>query len=151
MPDSTYTLRITGDNGEVIIEETFEIPENTDLYGVGIQVMFESKPELPSRSPHHPKSLNLDDLERGMNIRRHNTKGNDYKNEAIINGEPFKHGDKHGPEDLQADALMIPVVTTNHAGKLVHEDWFLSDMGIVPYIEDSGPHWNKWNYTLAVD
>ena len=73
--------------------------------------------------------------------------------DAIIIGEPFRRGTKyHGLWDTQGDAWMVPVVTTNYAGKLVHEDWFLADMGVVPYEHSDGSgHWNDQNYTLAVN
>ena len=47
---------------------------------------------------------------------------------------------------------MVSVVTTNCKGELVHEDWFLADMGVVPYEGDGRfRSWNDHNYTLAVE
>ena len=46
---------------------------------------------------------------------------------------------------------MLPVVTTNYDNKLVRQDWFLADMGVVPYEDQDGSFlsWNSQNYTLA--
>ena len=108
---------------------------------------------IPERSPLHKDAINKDELKVGLNIIQrniHDGRGS-RPNRAIINGEPFRRGIKyHG--DSQADAWMVPVVTTNYAGKLVHEDWFLTDMGVAPSenSDGTGRFWNDQNYTLAV-
>ena len=111
-------------------------------------------PALPERSPLHKDALNMTDLKVGMNIRRHSARyGTLTQNVALINGEPFRCGTKyHELRDILGDAWMVPIVTTDYAGKLVHEDWFLTDMGVVPYERSNGgSHWNPQNYTLAVN
>ncbi len=133
---------------ELIDELTFSGPDDGFHVEVAMKVT-----DLPERSPLHGDALNMDDLRVGLNIRRHNIRygRGSRPNRAIINGEPFRRGTKyHG--DSQADAWMVPVVTTNYAGKLVHEDWFLADMGVAPYenSDGTGRFWNGQNYTLAV-
>lgn len=107
--------------------------------------------QLPKRSPLHSEALNLEDIKPGLNVRRCNVYGGSYKNDAIITGEPFKRASKFGHGCSQAHAWMVPVVTTNYDGKLVQEDWFLADMGVVPYERPDGSQirWNDQNYTLA--
>lgn len=105
---------------------------------------------LPERSPLHPEALNMADLKVGMNVRRHNARyGSCTRDVGLINGEPFRRGTKyHEPWDTQGDVLMVPVVTTNHAGRLVHEDWFLADMGVTPYEGKTGTRGGTSRITL---
>ncbi len=147
MSNSTYTIRITDESGAVVFEESLG-----HAGGVSVKLIITQKPQPPSRSPLHPEAINMDDLTPGLTIRRHNKHGNGYLSaEAIVIGEPFKRGDKYGQDDPQAYAWMLPVVTTNYGNKLVQQDWFLADMGVVPYEHQDGSFlsWNSQNYTLA--
>ena len=108
-------------------------------------------PALPERSPLHKDALNMTDLMVGMNISIHNihSQGHGYTRVGLVNGEPFRRGTKYH------EPWMLPVVTTDYAGKLVHEDWYLADMGVAPYEYESSNNgtrrwWNQQNYTLAV-
>ena len=114
-----------------------------------VELTFTQKPQPPSRSPLHPKAITKDDLKQGLAICLCNENGN--SSYAIVIGEPFKRGDKYGQDDPQAYAWMLPVVTTTHDGKLVQQDWFLADMGVVPYERQDGSFlgWSDQNYTLA--
>ena len=67
-------------------------------------------------------------------IVKHNTEHN-IQQRAIIIG--------HGKNQ---NGLQKVSVATMRLDKLVKEDWYLGDMGIVPY--PSGK-WNEYNYTLA--
>ena len=147
MSNSTYTIRITDESGAVVFEESLG-----HAGGVSVKLIITQKPQPPSRSPLHPEAINMDGLTPGLTIRRHNKHGNGYLSaEAIVIGEPFKRGDKYGQDDPQAYAWMLPVVTTNYGNKLVQQDWFLADMGVVPYEHQDGSFlsWNSQNYTLA--
>ena len=95
--------------------------------------------ELPERSPLHPRALNLDDLEPGLRIQRCNIRSESSTTKGIIIGEPFRG---------KNDYLQLTVATINYAGELVIADWYLADMGVVPYEGDYGPFWNEQNYTL---
>lgn len=107
-------------------------------------------PALPERSPLHPLAINMNDLKVGMHISLH-SQGHGCTKVGRINGEPFRCGTKyHKLRNVLGDAWMVPVVTTNYAGKLVHEDWYLADMGVAPYESSNGTRrwWNDQNYTL---
>ena len=114
-----------------------------------VELTFTQKPQPPSRSPLHPKAITKDDLKQGLAICLCNENGN--SSYAIVIGEPFKRGDKYGQDDPQAYAWMLPVVTTNYGNKLVQQDWFLADMGVVPYEHQDGSFlgWSDQRYTLA--
>lgn len=135
-------------DGEVV--QTFA----TELNGareVTIEVAHEV-PVLPDRSPLHSNALNLSDIKFGMTLSRHNINSKTHTREGYVVGDPFRRGTKYGQDDIQADAMMVPVVTKRYDGRLVSEDWYLADMGVVPY-GDAGHrfhHWNEQNYTLAV-
>ena len=152
MSNPLYCICVTDGNGDVVLKETVEGSKGETLIGASV-VLFTAPaqaPKLPSRNPLHPEALTIDDLTPGLTIRRHNTRHNNYTNEALVNGKPFRHGDKYGESDTQAELWMIPVVTTNNAGRLVQEDWFLADMGVEPYVSrDNSRYWNSQNYTLA--
>ena len=115
-------------------------------------------PALPERSPLHEDALNMNDLKVGMNIALHNihSQGHGSLKVGLVNGEPFRRGTKyHEHLDIQGNYWMLPVVTTDYAGKLVREDWYLADMGVAPYEYESSNNgtrrwWNQQNYTLAV-
>ena len=144
MSKQQMKLEVKSPDGELLGDIEFEAPED-------FTVMISMKIE---RSPLHPEAINMDDLKVGMNIKRHNARhGSCTRDVGLINGEQFRRGTKyHESYDTQGDAWMVPVVTTNYAGKLVHEDWFLADMGVVPYEHSDGSgHWNDQNYTLAVN
>lgn len=147
MRNYRISIRDTGTQ-ELIDELTFSGPDD----GFHVKVAMEV-PDLPERSPLHGDALNMDDLRVGLNINRCNIHYGrvSYPNTAIVNGEPFRRGTKYHDGRL-AEAWMVPVVTTNYAGKLVHEDWFLADMGVVPFENSDGTRrvWNVQNYTLAV-
>ena len=144
MSKQQMKLEVKSPDGELLGDIEFEAPED---FTVIISMKIE-------RSPLHPEAINMDDLKVGMNIKRHNVRhGSCTRDVGLINGEPFRRGTKyHESYDTQGDDWMVPVVTTNYAGKLVHEDWFLADMGVVPYEHSDGSgHWNDQNYTLAVN
>lgn len=126
--------------GDVLGTLEFEVPK-------GLEAIIYEKVER-SRSPLHPEAINMDDLKVGMKIRRHNTRyGTCTLDVGRINGEPFLKHDVN-----QGDAWMVPIETTNYAGELAHEDWFLADMGVIPYVRSNGvSFWNEQNYTLAED
>lgn len=142
--------------GDVLGTLEFEVPK--DLEAI-IYEKVERSPLRPEainmddlyekveRSPLHPKAINRDDLKVGMKIRRHNTKyGTCTLDVGRINGEPFLKHDVN-----QGDAWMVPVKTTNYAGEIAYEDWFLAEMGVIPYVRSNGgTRWNEQNYTLAV-
>ena len=141
MSKQQMKLEVTTLDGGLLGSLEFEAPEN---YKINFYV------RLPERSPLHENALNMDDLKVGMSIQLHY--GSGWFCSALINGVPFRRGTKyHDPRDTQGDAWMIPVVRTHYTGKLVHEDWFLNEMGVTPYEHpDGGSHWNEQNYTLAV-
>lgn len=126
--------------GDVLGTLEFEVPK-------GLEAIIYEKVER-SRSPLHPEAINMDDLKVGMKIRRHNTRyGTCTLDVGRINGEPFLKHDVN-----QGDAWMVPIETTNYAGELAHEDWFLAGMGVIPYVRSNGvSFWNEQNYTLAED
>ena len=143
-PSMKMKIEVRSLEGDVLGTLEFEGPKD-------LEVTIYKKIE---RSPLHPEAINMDDLKVGMNVRRHNARyGTSTRDVGLITGEPFRRGTKyHELGNALGDAWMVPVVTTNYAGKLVHEDWFLADMGIVPYEHsDGGSHWNDQNYTLAVN
>jgi hypothetical protein len=141
----TFKVYAIDGDGDIIGEMEFQGGNELDLF-----ITVEA-PALPERSPLHPEALNFDDLEVGLNVERHNIHGRNIHRVGIINGEVFLRGEKYqAPWEAQDDRLMVPVVTTDYHGRLVHEDWFLADMGIVPYDGPKGPTWNTQNYTLAV-
>ena len=110
-------------------------------------------PALPERSPLHKDALNMTDLKVGMNISRHNIHSHGRTKVGLVNGKPFRRGTKyHEHWDIQGNSWMLPVVTTDYAGKLVYDDWYLEDMGVAPYESSNGTRrwWNEQNYTLAV-
>ena len=133
MSNSTYTIRITDESGAIVFKGHFKQYNEGELSNlivkhineseqsrVIVELTFTQKPQPPSRSPLHPKAINMDDLTPGLTIRRHNKHGNGYLSaEAIVIGEPFKRGDKYGQDDPQAYAWILPVVTTNYGNKLV--------------------------------
>ena len=124
--------------------------EATDDFWIELSV---EVPELPKRNPLHPKALNIEDLKVGLQIKRQNRYYRSHiTNTAVVIGEPFLYGSKHGNDSYQANVLMVPVATTDYSGKLVLEDWFLADMGVTPYVNSPGTRrwWNEQNYTLAV-
>jgi hypothetical protein len=139
-----FKIEVKRPDGSVIDSIEFSGPEEF------IVEVSKEVPALPERSPLHKDALNMTDLKVGMSIQLHY--GSGWRCSALINGEPFLCGTKyHDLRDTQGDAWMIPVVRTNYAGKLVHEDWFLNDMGVTPYEHPDGrSHWNPQNYTLAV-
>lgn len=144
-----FKISVTRRDGSVIDSFRFSGPEEFT-----IEVTMEV-PALPERSPLHKDALNMADLKVGMNISRHNIRshGTSNTNTGLVNGQPFQRRTKyHAPWDTQGDAWMLPVVTTNYAGKLTLEDWFLGDMGVAPYESHDGTRrwWNDQNYTLAV-
>lgn len=144
MSKQQMKLEVTTRDGGLLGSLEFEGPEDFTI------TIYK---KLPERSPLHEKALNMADLKVGMNIRRHNVNyGSGARDTALINGESFRRGTKYRESwDTQGDAWMIPVVTTDYTGKLIHEDWFLADMGVIPYEHsDGGSHWNEQNYTLAV-
>ena len=161
-----YTIRITITNeiGAAVFEDYLtqynegELSEVSvkpihndnegERFGAIVELTFTQKPQPPSRSPLHPEAINMDDLTPGLTIRRHNKHGNGYLSaEAIVIGEPFKRGDKCG----HGNDWRVSVVTTTHDGKLVQQDWFLADMGVVPYEHQDGSFlgWSDQRYTLA--
>ncbi len=94
----------------------------------------------------------MNDLVVGMYVVRYNRHAGPTRS-GRINGEPFvsvMEYDLAGQKFICRD-WEIPVLTVDVFGKLVDENWFLADMGIVPYEGDDGlRHWNDQNYTLAV-
>ena len=162
MSNSTYTIRITDESGAIVFKGHFKQYNEGELSNLIVkhineseqsraivELTFTQKPQPPSRSPLHPKAITKDDLKQGLAICLCNENGN--SSYAIVIGEPFKRGDKCGQDDPQAYAWMLPVVTTNYGNKLVQQDWFLADMGVVPYEHQDGSFlsWNSQNYTLA--
>ena len=158
-----YTIRITITNeiGAAVFEDYLtqynegELSEVSvkpihndnegERFGAIVELTFTQKPQPPSRSPLHPKAITKDDLKQGLAICLCNENGN--SSYAIVIGEPFKRGDKCG----HGNDWRVSVVTTTHDGKLVQQDWFLADMGVVPYEHQDGSFlsWNSQNYTLA--
>lgn len=137
-----FKITVKHHDGSVIDTVEFSGPEEFI-----VEVLVEV-PALPERSPLHKDALNMSDLKVGMNISRHHihTHGNGYTQVGLVNGEPFQMGTKG-----HRSPWMLPVVTTNYAGKLIYDDWYLSDMGVVPYENANGTMWwNDQNYTLAV-
>ena len=162
MSNSTYTIRITDESGAIVFKGHFKQYNEGELSNLIVkhineseqsraivELTFTQKPQPPSRSPLHPKAITKDDLKQGLAICLCNENGN--SSYAIVIGEPFKRGDKYGQDDPQAYAWMLPVVTTNYGNKLVQQDWFLADMGVVPYEHQDGSFlgWSDQNYTLA--
>ena len=144
-----FKIEVKRPDGSVIDSIEFSGPEEF------IVEVSKEVPALPERSPLHKDALNMTDLKVGMNIKRHNVRhGSCTRDDAIIIGEPFRRGTKYHHElgDALGDYWMVPVVTTNYAGKLVREDWYLADMGVAPYESSNGTRrwWNEQNYTLAV-
>lgn len=75
-------------------------------------------------------------------ISRHNIdiqpKGNGKV--GLVNGLPFRRGTKyHGHRNINGNAWMLPVVTTDYDGNLVYDDWCLGDMGVAPYESPTEP------------
>ena len=158
-----YTIRITITNeiGAAVFEDYLtqynegELSEVSvkpihndnegERFGAIVELTFTQKPQPPSRSPLHPKAITKDDLKQGLAICLCNENGN--SSYAIVIGEPFKRGDKCG----HGNDWRVSVVTTTHGNKLVQQDWFLADMGVVPYEHQDGSFlsWNSQNYTLA--
>lgn len=116
-----------------------------ERFGAIVELTFTQKPQPPSRSPLHPKAITKDDLKQGLAICLCKENGN--SSYAIVIGEPFKRGDKCG----HGNDWRVSVVTTTHDGKLVQQDWFLADMGVVPYEHQDGSFlgWSGQRYTLA--
>lgn len=135
-------------NGELVGEI---IIEGADSGEIIVQLLKEQvEASLPERSPLHPEAINVDDLKPGLKIQRcHGTVGSD-RGVGIVIGEPFKRADKYGDGGSNADQMMITVATHDFRDQLVTRDWFLADMGVVPYVGDRGAFWNRDNYTLAV-
>ena len=158
MSNSTYTIRITDESGAIVFKGHFKQYNEGELSNlivkhineseqsrVIVELTFTQKPQPPSRSPLHPKAITKDDLKQGLAICLCNENGN--SSYAIVIGEPFKRGDKCG----HGNDWRVSVVTTTHGNKLVQQDWFLADMGVVPYEHQDGSFlsWNSQNYTLA--
>ena len=101
------------------------------------------------RSPLHSQALNLDDIKDGLNIQCFISWGA-YPNRAMIVGEPFRRSSKYS-DTSSRDPLMVSVVTTDADAKIVQEDWYLRDMGVVPHEDKISDRWNGQNYTLAVE
>ena len=133
----------------------FPTPEHDELFFRIRDTMFAGMNNLPEnipfedspeRSPLDKEALNLDELKLGMEIQRMNIQHGPLE-AGIVIGEPFESEPLIGSQPDQ----MVPVRTTDYCGETVHEDWFLSDMGVVPYKHENGSlHWNGANYTLAV-
>ena len=117
----------------------------------GAVIKIEIERSLPERSPLHPKALNMADLQVGMKVQRHHRRGS-FGRSGTIYTWPFRRYTKyHDSFPFLGNIWMVSVVTTNYKGELVHEDWYLSDMGVVPYEGDGRfRRWNDQNYTLAV-
>lgn len=108
---------------------------------------------FPDRSPLHPDALNFDDLKRGLLLQKINVYGRMKPIEGLMVDEPFVHRSEplyDGAAPI--DNWMITVATKDYRGKLVLENWYLADMGVVPYeFPDGTPfRWNEQNYTVAV-
>ena len=137
-----FKIEVKRPDGSVIDSIEFSGPEEF------IVEVSKEVPALPERSPLHKDALNMTDLKVGMNISRHNIHSHGHIEVGLVNGEPFRRGTKY----TQGNSWMLPVVTTDYFGKLVYADWFLDDMGVVPYESSNGTGrwWNEQNYTLAV-
>ena len=145
-----FKIEVKRPDGSVIDSIVLSGPEDI------IVEVSKEVPALPERSPLHKDALNMTDLKVGMNISRHNIHSHGHTEVGLVNGKPFRRGTKyHEHWDTQGNSWMLPVVTTDYAGKLVHEDWYLADMGVAPYEYESSNNgtrrwWNQQNYTLAV-
>lgn len=144
-----FKIEVKRPDGSVIDSIEFSGPEEF------IVEFSKEVPALPERSPLHKDALNMTDLKVGMNISCHNihSHGHGHTKVGLVNGKPFRRGTKyHEHRDTQGDYWMLPVVTTDCAGKLVYDDWSLRDMGVAPYENPNGTRrwWNEQNYTLAV-
>ena len=142
-----FKIEVKRPDGSVIDSIEFSGPEEF------IVEVSKEVPALPERSPLHKDALNMTDLKVGMNISRHNIHTQGHTEVGLVNGKPFRRGTKyHEYWDPQGDSWMLPVVTTDYAGKLVYADWFLDDMGVAPYESSNGTRrwWNEQSYTLAV-
>lgn len=120
-------------------------------YQKNIIIQVFGKPSFPERNPLHIDSLSLDDLEIGQIIYRYNTKGPTYNDHpAVILSKPFQHIEKyHNYKKPRAHEWMIEIVTIDrHTGEFIHDEWFLSDMGITPYEKGGDKSWNPQNFTL---
>lgn len=124
-----------------------------DLGNEEDEAVEETVQELPERSPLHPEALNFADLKRGLLLQRVNAYGRMNPTEAVVVDEPFVHREVPFYEGgAPWDSWKVRVATTDWRGKLVLEEWFLADMGVVPYeLQDGTPfEWNEQNYTIAV-
>ena len=142
-----FKIEVKRPDGSVIDSIEFSGPEGF------IVELSKEVPALPERSPLHKDALNMTDLKVGMNISRHNIHSHGHTKVGLVNGKPFRRGTKyHEHWDTQGNSWMLPVVTTDYAGKLVYDDWYLGDMGVAPYESSNGTRrwWNEQNYTLAV-
>lgn len=165
--DSTMSHRITRRpplwpynlNTEVtveILDRDNRVTQTMKYSGINVDVKITLRdiaPEPPKRSPLSMEAINREDLKVGLNIRRANTHGISHGRVGMVNGEPFRRGTKYDKSWPTHDhCWMVPVVTTNYQGKLVQEDWYLADMGVVPYTseDDRFLYWNDQNYTIAV-
>ena len=105
-----------------------------------LRIYVVKRPVLSTRSPLHPQALVKDDLQIGMIVEKRNKHHGTSKRAAII-GNPYL-------TDLcERDAWKVRVAINNHKGDLQYSEWFLADMGVVPY---GSQKWNVMNYTVRV-
>ena len=116
-----------------------------------------TSPTLTERNPNHAEALTKDDLRVGRKVKRERQ---DVSSEyylgprrsnstefMTIESKPFW---RSGPTGSKGGNWMVRVCITARSGDL-HRDEYLSDMGVIPYVNSDGRHdWNEF-YILAVE
>lgn len=153
---SPYTVNITDENGNVVNSDVVFRRDFVEDGVSGMVIIFQ-KPvqQEPLRSPLHTEALNMNDLKKGMFIRLHQKDIDHIFPKALVLSEPFRHGDKHGYGRHRRDNhWMISVQILERDGEFIRREWFLSDVGVIPYEREgvgSPERWHERNYVLAAD
>lgn len=96
------------------------------------------------RNPLHVKALTRKELRFGMRIQRFDNTHRPAGEEAIVASDPFQESHMSGPH------WKVHVAVLDPSGRLVNQQWFLADCGIVPSDPHDSSSWNQQCYSLEV-